>query len=171
MSLVIAPSILSADFARSAPRSRPSSLPERIGSTSMSMDGHFVPNITIGPGIVKALRPHSQAVLRCPSDDRAVRSFRRRLRRSWRRSHLRSRRGRAASSPLAAGDPRRSARRQASCSIRRRLSAASNMYSISSISCSSCRSIPASAARPSFLRRWRRSLRLKALIGYAADPP
>ena len=55
----IAPSILAADFAR---------LGEEVAAVSKAgadyihvdvMDGHFVPNITIGSGMVKALRPHS----------------------------------------------------------------------------------------------------------------
>ncbi len=58
----IAPSILSADFAR---------LGEEVHAIDAAgadyihvdvMDGHFVPNITIGPGVVKALRPHSDKV-------------------------------------------------------------------------------------------------------------
>ncbi len=55
----IAPSILSADFAR---------LGEEVRAITDAgcdyvhvdvMDGHFTPNLTIGPAVVKAIRPHS----------------------------------------------------------------------------------------------------------------
>ena len=103
--LVIAPSILSADFAKLGDEIRAIEVPGPTGSMSTSWTATSYPNISIGPAVVQAIRPITKKTLDVHLMIAPVRSIPRGFRESRIGHHYSARRSRPARSSVAASDP------------------------------------------------------------------